>query len=139
MGQVIIFPEMNATLRGEFLTFANLGEWKNYIKTIRGIFKRVQHIASSVNWEFRYAFFNPSLPTEEELKAFRREVESVKEELRFLKLNFKPKNPELLEVLEGRLNQMVEEYTEYPFSDRKHFFRNRLAFIRNSIRGCFAG
>ncbi len=128
---------MNATLRGGFLIFTDLGEWKNYIKPLKLVFKKVQYIASAVNWEFRYAFFKPSLPSEEEIKDFLCELESVKEELRFLKLNFKPKNPAQLEVLETRLNQMVEEYAEYPFSDRKQFFKNRLSFIRNSIRDCF--
>lgn len=130
---------MNTTLKGGFLTFTDFREWRDYIKSIKAIFKKVQYIASSVDWEFRYAFFKPSLPSEEEIKDFLCELESVKKELNFLKLNFKPKNPEQLEVLEIRLKQMVEEYTEYPFSDRKQFFKNRLLFIRNSIRDCFVG
>jgi len=110
-----------------------------YISERRKTFSAITHIASSFDWKFRYAYFKPSKPSREEVSRFLRELEEVKKELTSLKRRFRPRNANLLGVLEKRLKQMLEEYIEYPFSDRDAFFKNRLMFIKNSIRSCFVG
>ena len=130
---------MRGGLKAEFLFFTDYARWREFVRRLKGRFVSVDQIASSVDWNFRYAFFKPTAPADDELSSFLQEVEEVRRNLEFLKRNFKPQNPHLLKVLENRLNHIVEEFKEYPFSDRRSFFRARLNFIRNSLNRCFVG
>ncbi|GEM_PF-1652480 len=131
---------MSGGLKLDFLFLTDYEKWKRYAEQIKSqFFVKVSKIASSVDWKLHYAFFKPTVPAEDELKTFLKEVEEVKKNLEFLKRNFKPHNPHLLKVMEDRLNHIVEEYKKYPFSDRKSFFQARLNFIKSSINKCFVG
>lgn len=100
-------------------------------------FEPVIQIASSVDWNFKYAFYKPVPPTEQEIEHFKKEVDALKRELQSLKRRLKPTNPIRLEILENKLNHMVDDYINYPFSDRELFFRARLKFLRKAVRSCF--
>ncbi len=122
-----------------FQSLTDMDSWRKRRNEIRKRFLSVTQIASSVNWNVRYAFFKPIAPTEEEMKRFQQKVLAIKEELLFLKKNFKPKNPQMVQVLENKLNHIIEEYKRYPFSNREEFFKIRLNFLRNSLKKCFVG
>ncbi|RTZ58948.1 MAG: hypothetical protein DSZ31_04825 [Gammaproteobacteria bacterium] len=122
-----------------FQPLTDMDSWRKKRNEIRKRFLSVTQIASSVNWNVHYAFFKPIAPTEEEIKRFQQKVLAIKEELLFLKKNFKPKNPQMVQALENKLNHIIEEYKRYPFSNREEFFKIRLNFLRNSIKKCFVG
>ena len=113
--------------------------WRKRRAEFKKRFFSVTQIASSVDWNIHYAFFKPNPPSPEEIKRFQQKVLALKEELLFLKKNFKPQNPYMVKVLENKLNHILEEYKRYPFSNREEFFKLRLNFLRNSIKKCFVG
>jgi len=122
-----------------FQPLTDMDSWRKRRNEIRKRFLSVTQIASSANWNVHYAFFKPVAPTEEEIKRFQQKVLAIKEELLFLKKNFKPQNPQMVQVLENKLNHIIEEYKKYPFSNREEFFKIRLNFLRNSLKKCFMG
>jgi len=130
---------MRGGLKIDYLFLTDYERWKANAKQMKNQFSSVSKIASSVDWNLYYAYFKPTVPAEEELQKFLKEVENVRKNLEFLKRNFKPQNPQLLKIMEDRLNHIVEEYKKYPFSDRRSFFHARLNFIKNAINKCFVG
>ena len=121
----------------KILLFTPRNTFSKFFEKKRKIFKNVDQIASSVNWTFKYAFYKPVPPTKEQLENFAKLVDSVKRELSLLKKKFKPVNEFKLKIVEDKLNNILEDYRNYPFSDREIFFRARLKFIQRTIRKCF--
>ena len=128
---------MPRSTRMKILFFAPRDKFQNILVRQREIFKDVKQIASSVDWNFRYAFYKPIPPTREEIENFTKMVEAVKRELALLKRTFKPVDTVKLKVVEEKLNNIVDDYKNYPFSDREIFFQARLKFLRQTIKKCF--
>ena len=110
---------------------------ENLLKKRKNEFGGVNQIASSVDWKFKYAFYKPVPPTKKEIENFKKRVEVVKQELELLKRAFKPVDENKLKTVEEKLNSIVEDYKNYPFSDRELFFRARLKFLQTTLRKCF--
>ena len=103
----------------------------------KSLFDKASLIASKVDWGVKYAYYKPSKPSIEEVINFEKAVETIKYQLEFLKKHYKPQNPKMLELIEEKLNHIVEEYKNYPFSDRNIFFNARLRFIQSILKKCF--
>jgi hypothetical protein len=101
------------------------------------LFSKASLIASKVDWGVKYAYYKPSKPSIEQVINFEKAVQTIKYQLDFLKKNYKPQDPKLLEIIEEKLNNIVEEYKNYPFSDRDVFFNARLKFIQSILKKCF--
>ena len=126
-------------VKGKFRLLTPEEVLEKYIQKHKREFLKVAHVASAVDWNIYYAFFQPRKPSEREIKEFLREVEKLKKELKFLKANFKPLYPQILKAVENKLEHIVDEYKEYPFSNRRDFFRLRLKFLKQSMEKCFVG
>ena len=121
----------------KILLFTPRNTFSKFFEKKKKIFKNVDQIASSVDWSLKYAFYKPKPPTEEEIENFKKMVEVVKNELDILKKTFKAINEKKLKSVEEKLNNILEDYKNYPFSDRELFFRARLKFLQQTIRSCF--
>ena len=126
-------------VRKKFQLLTPVEKLELFFQKNRKKFSGVTQVASSVDWNIYYAFFKPEKPSEAEIKAFYSEVKKLKEELVTLKRHFKPVNPYLLRVVENKLEHIVEEFVEYPFSNRRNFFQLRLNLLRDSLQRCFIG
>jgi hypothetical protein len=111
---------------------------KQVVNKYKYAFKSVSLIASKSNWHILYAYYKPSKPSEKEIEEFKKQVQAVKMKLEILKKKYRVANANLLRAVEEKLNNIVDEYKTYPFSDRKIFFNARLKFIQSLIPKCFS-
>ncbi|NPB05741.1 MAG: hypothetical protein GXO08_05120 [Aquificae bacterium] len=106
----------------------------NYIVKKKKNFRKVDLIASSVDWQLTYAYYRPNPPTPAERRWFEREVSRLREELERVRRAAPRADEATLKTVEARIAQMREEFESYPFSDRRVFFAQRIKFLRRLIR-----
>ncbi len=124
---------VNGTFTG-FPLISDRDEFERLLKSYKRSFSRASEIASTVDWNVKYAYYKPHPPTEEELRFFNIALEELKKEFELYRLLLKEKHPEELNTLAKRLEWIEEEFYTYPFSDRLKFFLTRLEFLRYLLR-----
>jgi len=104
------------------------GDSKKFLNSLKKEFSEIDWLASSVDWNIRYALFKPSRPSEKEFEWLKREVNKLKKLVKKVK-SLPLTNEGTIKIIEERLKYMEEEFENYPFSDRKKFFLHRIKFL----------